>query len=425
MGLWEKMTGLDRIPEPFEKVVEERSYHSVADPQTAFLLGYHVPGTPVVSEHSAMNLSGVFRAVSLIAGSIAGLPMKTMQMGEKNQAEVINSFLDSPGAATAMDGVRLTAFEWKELVALHIALHGDCFLQHIRNGADAVVALYPIHPLSVEVKWDNARYGGKLFKIHQADGTAIEMDARDMTHIMGLSYDGLRGISPISAARMSIGTAISGDKAANRQFTNGAMVSGIITPGVDEDLSPDDARVIKDSVNRVMSGPDNAGDIPVINRRLNFTPWTLSAQDAQFIESRSFSIDEIGRWFGVPPHLLGLTEKSTSWGQGIAEQNRGLSRYTLSNYTGRIQERLSTILSPGKWVEFDYSAFIKPSPEDEIKLLIEQMNSGLLTQNEARGYRNLPPVDGGDVPRLPPGSLTKDQMSGSSGQSNQPPPEGV
>jgi HK97 family phage portal protein len=143
-----------------------------------------------------------------------------------------------------------------------------------------------------------------------------------------------------------------------------------------------------------------------MNKRLKFQAWQLSAADAQFLESRTFQIDEVGRWFGLPPHLLGLTEKSTSWGQGIAEQNRGLARYTLKAWTGRIEGRLTLLLaSPARTAEFDYAAFIAPSPEDEIKLLIEQVNSGLLTLNEARKIRNMPALAGGDIPRFPAGSV--------------------
>lgn len=419
MGLLGQLTGLDNIPEPYEK----RSSLSVGDPATAFLLGYGTPGSPVVSEHSSMALSAVYRATSLVAGSIGGLPLRTMEYGPDNGTVISKSFLDSPGSANAAHGVRLTPFEWKELVAVQLMLHGNAYLQHIYNGAGAIVALNPVHPQCVSVEWDSARYGGKLFKVYQADGSSLEMDAQDMTQIMSLSLDGLEGMSVLTAARTSFGTALAGDKAANRQFRNGAMISGMVTPMPDEDLSVDDAKQVKEHINRLISGPENAGDIPVINRRLNFTPWMLSAQDAQFIESRSFQIDEIGRWFGVPPHLLGLTEKSTSWGQGIAEQNRGLSRYTLSNITNRMQERLSTLLPDSKWVEFDYTAFVKPSPEDEIGLLIEQVNSGLLTLNEARAIRNLPPVVGGDLTRLPAGSLPPDQWI-ASGVKNTPNPVG-
>lgn len=425
MSFWRPNAHLLESNAALEKPSENRNY-SIGDPNIAFLLGYSTPGLEVVSECKALTLSGVYRAVSIIATSIASLPMRTMEVDSKTGSTTsVGSFLDNPGAANLADGTRLTSFEWKELVVMNLVLHGNCYLQHIKNGAGAIVALNPIHPDSVCVEWDASRYGGKVYKVNNSDGGVIELDARSLTHIMGMSFDGLEGISCIGMARLSMGTALSGDKAANKQFQNGAMISGLVTPDQDEDLTQEEAKVVKDHINRTMTGADNAGDIPVINRRLKFTPWTLSAQDAQFLESRTFQIDEIGRWFGVPPHLLGLTEKSTSWGQGIAEQNRGLGRYTLTGWTGRIQERLSTLLQPGRWVEFDYTSFIKPSPEDEINLLIQQVNSGLLTLNEARAVRNMPPLPGGDLARIPAGS----QDPATLGQTTEPattnPVEGV
>lgn len=378
---------------------EQRSI-SLGDPVLAAMLGYSSPGTPNVSEHAALTLSAVWRAVSLISGSIGALPMRTLQDGPDGTRKRSASFLDSPG----MD--RWTPFEWKELVAVYLLLHGAAPLQHIYGGGGQIIGLAPVHPSLVEVEAKADAPGGRLMTVRLANGNKREFTAEDMTYVMGLSLDGVCGVSPITAARMSLGTGLSGDKAAHRMFSNGAMVSGLVTP--EDDMSEDEARVIKESVNRTMTGTENAGDIAVINRRLKFQPWTLSAQDAQFLESRTFSIDEVGRWFGLPPHLLGLTEKSTSWGQGIAEQNRGLARYTLTPWTRRIEERLSKLIVSSRKVEFDYTAFVQPSPEDEISLLIEQVNSGLLTLNEARRIRNMPPLPsetGADLPRTPPGAV--------------------
>lgn len=386
---------------------EKRSV-SIADPSLAALFGYTPVGGVTVSESTAMTLSAVFRAVSLVSGAIASLPLRTLEENEDGTKERVSSFLDFPGGRD-----RLTPFEWKELVAVHGLLHGNAYLQHIYNGAGALTALHPVHPSHVTPEWDESRRGGKVFKVRatvSGQSQTLEFDASSMTQIMGVSLDGLAGCSAITLARLSLGTGLSGDKAAERMFRNGALISGLVSPA-EEDLEQGEAEEIKESINRKVLGTENAGDIAVINRRLNFQPWTLSAVDAQFLESRTFSIDEVGRWFGLPPHLLGLTEKSTSWGQGIAEQNRGLARYTLTPWTSRIEERMTRLLPPSRTAEFDYSAFVKPSPEDEINLLIAQVNSGLLTLNEARKIRNLPPAAGGDVTRLPPGSLPPEEAA--------------
>lgn len=376
---------------------------SIGDPVLAMMLGYTSSDGVSVSESTALTLSAVFRAATLVSGSIASLPLRTLTRESDDRQVRSSSFLDNPGAD------RYTPFEWADISVLHAVLHGNIYWQHIYNGANALAGLYPIHPLHVRPHWDENRPGGKRFDVSMTsdDGTTrtVEFDASTMTQVMGPSVDKLTGLSVIACARLSIATGLQGDKAANRMFSNGAMISGMITPAGDEEFDENEAKTVKNMVNQKLTGTENAGDIAVINRKLQFSPWQLSAEDAQFLQSRTFQIDEVGRWFGVPPHLLGLTEKATSWGQGIAEQNRGFARYTLTPWTTRIEQRASRLLVPTKTAEFDYSAFVKPSPEDEINLLIAQVNSGLLTLNEARRIRNLPPVQGGDLVRTPPGAI--------------------
>jgi HK97 family phage portal protein len=397
------------------RVLRRSATYSAADPQLAVMLGYTpADGSIVVTANTALTLSAVFRAVSIVAGSVASLTLRTIETDPKSgEKKPVGSFLDNPG------GDRYTPFEWAELLTISIILKGEIFLQHIYNAAGALAWLNPVLPEQVSVYWDASRPGGKRFEVRQAsiDGQPqkpLTLDATTMTQIMGMSLDGRRGISAIGAARMSLGTALAGDKAANRQFSQGAMIAGMVTPDGDEDFDEDEAKTIKRMVNRTMIGPEHAGDIPVINRRLKFSPWTMSAKDAQFIESRTFSIDEVGRWIGVPPHLLGLTEKSTSWGQGIAEQNRGLARYTLKSLTSRIEQRLSRLVaSPRKTAQFDYTEFVAPSPEDNVNLIIAQVNAGLITPNEGRRRLNLAPADGGDLLRIPAGAANPAQQANS------------
>lgn len=359
---------------------------SIADPAVAMILGYSDGVTPVVSEHTAVTLAAVWRAVNIISGSIASLPLRSIE--DKNGIKQrTDSFLDRPR--------RFSSFEWVELITVQLVLHGNAFLQHVYDGAGRIVDLWPVHPSCVSVEFD--ANGKKLFTI-EVDSKKIMLDESKMTHIMGTSFDGLRGVSPITIARKSLGTGLAGDTAAAKMFQNGAMISGMVTP--DEDVTADEAKAIQDSLGNRVRGIDNAGDIVVINRRLKFSPWTVSAEDAQFLQSRAFQVEEVSRWFGVPPHLLSQTEKQTSWGQGVAEQNRGLARYTLQPWTRRIEAKLTPLLPAGKSAEFDYSQFIAPSPEVEIDLLLRQIQAGLLTIDEARKIRNLPPIEGtNDLPQ--------------------------
>jgi HK97 family phage portal protein len=213
--------------------------------------------------------------------------------------------------------------------------------------------------------------------------------------------DGLKGMSLLGVARQSFGTTIAGDRAAAKMFGNGALIAGLVS--TEEDVDEDEAKEIKAGLDRKVGGWENAGEVAFVNRKLKFSPWTMSAEDAQFLQSRQFQIEEIARWTGVPPHLLMQTEKQTSWGTGVAEQNRGLGRFTLLGWTMRFEQRLSRLLGgqsrTPRFAEFDFAGLERPTPEEEIRLLIEQVTAGLLTVNEARRIRNLPPIDGGDVLR--------------------------
>ncbi len=376
----------------------------MTDPHLASLFGIGAKNYSgqTVSESTAMTLSAVYRSTALVAGAIGGLPLRTLETGPDGTSLPVGSFLDNPAGPD-----RQTPFEWVELDVVHLLMQGDIFLQHLFTRGGAICGLNPVHPLAVRVDPDESVPGGKRFTVDLGEGFPAgerwrEFDALDMTHIPGLSLDGVRGMSVISLARNGIGTGLAADKAAAKMFAQGAMISGMVTP--DEDIEEEDAEVIKETIQARMLGTDNAGDIAVINRRLKFSPWSLSAEDAQFLESRVFQVEEVGRWFGVPPHLLGQTEKATSWGKGIAEQNRGLARYTLTPHTTRIEQRLSRLVPSNRRVEFDYEEFTAASPEDEIALLISQVNAGLITPNEARARRNLPPIPGGDVLRTPAGA---------------------
>ena len=368
---------------------EQRSL-SISDPALA---GYFNIGNPSyagvnVGESTALGLTAVWRAVSLISQTVAQLPLRTLRDVDGVRTRV-SSFLDTPGGPEGP-----TSFEWTETVLVHLLLHGNAFLAHQYNGGGAVIGLTPIHPLCVSVECHPDAVGGLLFTATLADGSRRTFDATTMTFIPALTVDGIKGLSPISVARNALATAVAGDRSAARMFANGALISGIVTP--EEDLTEDEGKVIKESLDRKMSGWENAGDIALVNRKLNFMPWTMSAEDAQFLQSRQFQIEEIARLYGIPPHALMQTEKQTSWGSGVAEQNRGLSRTVLAPWCARIEQRLSRLLPKPRFVEFDMAGLERGSPAEEIDLLIKQVQAGLLTVNEARRIRNMDPIPGGD-----------------------------
>lgn len=384
--------------------------YSVTDPALAaiFDIGMRNYSGVDVNEATALSLSAVYRAVALVAGTIGTLPLRTLRQDpDSGMLTRQPSFLDTtPGGP---DGP--TPMNWKETCVAHMLLHGDAFLRHIYGGAGQLIGLEPIHPACVQVEFpkpgdDLWPYGGKWYRVSLLDGRQLVLDKRDMTQVMGLSLDGVRGISVIAAARNGLGTALAGDRSAARMFSQGALISGMVTS--EDDMPEEEAKLIKSHISQHVNGWENAGTIPVVNRKLKFTPWQMNAKDAQFLESRAFQIEEIARWFGVPPHLLMQTDKQTSWGTGVEEQNLGLARFNLNGWTTRFEQALSRLLPNTRWVEFDFAGLERPTPEDEINLIIAQVNAGLITPNEGRALRNLGPIAGGDALRGAAAALPSD-----------------
>lgn len=365
------------------------------------LAGYFTPGAMVdlaglqINERSALGLSGLFRAVALISGTLASLPLRTLRQTDlEGRTERVKSVFDDPDGP---DGQ--TPYEWKESLFLHALIHGDAFALKIRNEAGGLVRLPLIHPTSVRIDLPSVEdyrrgtlpVGGKWFRLALADGTAVKYDATDVWHMPSISGDGVRGFGLIDLAKQSLVTSVAADRAAAKMFSNGALISGLATPDDENDIS-DDVPEIRKQLNRSVLGHENAGAIAVVNRRLKFTPWTMSAVDAQFLESRRFQVEEIARWTGVPPFMLMQMDKQSSWAASVEGQTTGLGRTVLGPWASRFEQRASRLLQRPRWCEFDFAGLERPSPDKEIELLIKQVQAGLLTVSEARAIRNLPPL---------------------------------
>lgn len=353
-----------------------------SDPQVLTLFGISpsLSGGATVTDRSALGLSAVYRCVSLIAGGIASLPLRTV-VTNGGVTERTDSWLDSPGGPEGM-----TSFEWVEYMLVSLLLHGSFYGLKVFGGAGQLLWVQPLPPQCVGVE---VKSGRKVYTVQLDSGSRRLTDA-EILHIPGLSLDGYTGLSPLTIARDSLGQAISQERSAGRLFKNGLLSSAIVTP--EDSLTEEEATQVREFLDRKVTGQDHAGGAAVINRKLKITPWSINPVDAQFLESRAFGVDEVSRWFGVPPHLLGQTEKQTSFGAGLSEQNRGYAKYTLEPWTRRIEGRLSRLLPPNRKAEFDFRSLVSPDPETEIELLIKQVDAGLLSDDEARQMLNRPPL---------------------------------
>lgn len=369
---------------------------SISDPRFPRWVGVEsLAGVPI-TEYTALTISSVYRAAMLVASSTAGLPLRTMREWGSTRS-VVGSWLDNPAYA-----VGYQPFNWKQTSMLHMLLGGDSFQRHLYNGLGMLAGLEPIDPHCVQVYWDETRPGGKRFEVSLIRGTQLctdTYDASNMTQVMGPTLDGLRGLSVVGLARTSLGGALAADVAAANTFRNGPMIGGLAVP--QEDLEEGDATKASALINDEIGGTENAGRIVVLERKFDLKPWTMTLKDAQFLESRRFSVEEVARWFGVHPVFLMDPGAVSTWGTGVEILQRGLGRFTLPQYTDPFQEAMSALLPNKSWAEFDFRELERGSPQEEIDLLIKQVDGGLMTINQALQAVNRPGIGpAGDVLRL-------------------------
>jgi HK97 family phage portal protein len=397
MGFWRKAFGLP------EREVKKRDTYSISDPALVQYFGLTTYTGETVNECTGLNVSAAYRGLDLTAGSISTLPLHAIETDKQGRKYEKSSWLDNPyGPPDDPDFYQGTQEQWKQTVSAHYVLYNEVFLWLFKNKAGQVHGALPIHPSLVSVEVDDDAPGKRTYSVMLEDGTQEKRGTDKVHHILGLTTDGIRGIHVITKMRQSLGIALAGERSAGTVMKNGPQHTVLIT-SPNEDFTEAEAATIQESVQGAIGGAENAGKSVMLNRALNVNTLDMTYADAQFLEQRMFTIDEIGRWFGIPPHLLGKTDAQSNWGTGIAEQNAGLHRYVLNKITRNLEAGISRLLGKKVKAEFDYKGFLAPTPEAEVRLILDQLNGGLLTPNEARALMNNPPVENGDTLRLPAG----------------------
>ena len=290
-----------------------------------FLFGGSNSGK-AVNERSAMQMTAVYACVRILSESIAGLPVhiyKYTNSGSKEKA--INHPLyrlihDEPNP-------EMTSFVFRETLMTHLLLYGNAYAQIIRNGKGEVIALYPLMANRMSVDRDDKGHLYYQYQMQDSDaptmknGTVI-LKPSDVLHVPGLGFDGLVGYSPIAMAKNAIGLAIATEEYGAEFFANGATPGGILEyPGTVKN-----PEAVRESWTKGFSG-NNSHKVAVLEEGMKYTPISIFPNEAQFLETRKFQIDEIARIFRVPPHMVGDLEKSSF--SNIEQQSLEFVKYTL------------------------------------------------------------------------------------------------
>ena len=396
--------------------VRDKPENSTAGSAYRFFLGASSSGK-TVNERSAMQMTAVYSCVRILSEAVAGLPLhlyKYTDGGSKEKAVGHPLYFvlhDEPNP-------EMTSFVFRETLMTHLLLWGNAYAQIIRNGKGEVVALYPLMPNRMTVNRDDK---GQLYYEYQTStdeakttksGT-VRLKPTDVLHVPGLGFDGLVGYSPIAMAKNAIGLAIAAEEYGSKFYANGAAPSGVLEhPGTLKDPSK-----VRDSWNEAFGGSSNSHKVAVLEEGLKYTPISISPNEAQFLETRKFQINEIARIFRVPPHMVGDLEKSSF--SNIEQQSLEFVKYTLEPWIVRWEQSINrALLSETEkatyFVKFNVDGLLRGDYQSRMNGYATARQNGWMSANDIRELENLdliPPELGGDL-YLINGNMTKLEDAG-------------
>ncbi len=368
----------------------------------SFLMGSSTSGKRV-NERSAMQMTAVYSCVRILSEAVASLPLQIYQYNDKGGKE---KALDHPLYFLLHDepNPEMTSFVFRETLMTHLLLWGNAYAQIIRNGKGEVIALYPLMPDRMTVDRDDK---GQLYYKYQKnnddaptmEGSTVYLDASDVLHIPGLGFDGLVGYSPIAMAKNAIGLAIAAEEYGSKFYANGAAPSGVLEhPGTIKDPSK-----VRESWTQTFGGSANANKVAVLEEGMKYTPISISPNEAQFLETRKFQINEIARIFRVPPHMVGDLEKSSF--SNIEQQSLEFVKYTLDPWVIRWEQSLyRALLSEEEkktfFFKFNVEGLLRGDYASRMSGYATARQNGWMSANDIRGLENLdriPEELGGDL----------------------------
>jgi HK97 family phage portal protein len=391
----------------------ERPKNNLFGSTYSFFFGSTTSGK-IVNERTAMQTTAVYACVRILSETLASLPLHTYRHTERGKEKAIDHNLyyllhDEPNP-------EMTSFVFRETLMGHLLLWGNAYAQIIRDGSGKVVALYPLLPDKMKVDRTSA---GELYYEYQTDTGPVILRNYEVFHIPGLGFDGLVGYSPIAMAKNAIGMAIATEEYGAKFFANGANPGGVLEhPGVLKD-----PKRVRDSWNAVYQGSGNAHRIAVLEEGMKFHSIGIPPEQAQFIATRKFQLNEIARIFRIPPHMIGDLDKSSF--SNIEQQSREFVKYTLDPWVSRWEQAIhKSLLKPDEkrqyFVKFNVDGLLRGDYESRMNGYAIGRQNGWLSANDIRELEDMnriPEDQGGDL-YLINGNMTKLEDAGIFGQSD-------
>lgn len=355
-----------------------------------------VVGDSVVSDERSLQISTVFACVRLISTVTAGLPLDVFETTGDDRRKV---GIDNPLARLLRFSPNqfMTAVEFREAMTMQLCFYGNAYALIERNSVGNVISLTPLMSVNMDVRLENKR----VVYRYRRDNEYADFKASEIFHLKGFGFNGLVGLSPIAFAAKTTGVAVAMEDQQRDFYANGAKSPQLLMTGEGKVLNKEQRAQVEENFKEISGGPVKKR-LWILEGGFTTQPIGVSPQDAETMAARKFQVSELARFFGVPPHLVGDVEKSTSWGTGIEQQNLGFLQYTLSPYLNRWEYAIERwLLKPsdvGRYhAEHNIDGLLRGDSAARASFMGTLADKGLRTINELRRLDNMPPLAGGDV----------------------------
>ena len=345
-----------------------------------------------VSTHSTLQVSAAWACVRLISETLSTLPMH-LHRSTPDGGKALASGHQLYHLLHSQPNANMSAVDFWQAYVASLLLKGNAYAEKRRAGG-VITSIDFLHPDGVQRRV--LRTGAiEWHYTDPATGQRRPIAEEDMWHTPAFSLDGQLGMSPISMGANVIGGAIAADKASAHTFTSGMKSSGLVTTGA-QVLKPDQREDIRQHVKKV----SDAGGVMVLEMGMGFQQLNMSPQDAELLATRGFNVEEVCRWFRVPPFMVGHSEKSTSWGTGIEQQMIGFITFVLRPWCVRIEQSIRrSLLTPVERLthsaEFALEGLLRGDSAARAAFYSQMTQNGVMTRDDVRKLENLPQMGGG------------------------------
>lgn len=385
--------------------------NSSEDLAEALRQGFVSESGQTVTDQTAMKVATVFACLRIRTGAIANTPLGIKRrIDDRTRADAT----DHPVwvVMNRRPNKWQTPSQFKRMMEGHLLLRGNAYAAITRGAGGKILALTPLHPdrvikrqlpdQSIEFVWTTQ------------DGRQVPLAQDEVLHLVGLSLDGVNGVSVLTYARDAIGLSLSMEHHGASVFKNGANVSGALELPAGKTLgSKEKADDLRNQFDDFRAGGAREGKVIVLEDGLKFQRMALTSEDAQWLAGREFSRTDVCMFFGVPPHLVGITAGNTQLGSSIESQTQSFVTFNLEDSFVTWEEAvglqlLDWVTNPDLYARFNRNAMVRGDIKTRWEAYVKGLQWGVMSPNDVLAKEDENPRPGGDIYYPPPNMTRKD-----------------